>query len=98
MVNLFCAVQQLWLFTKSGFESFIETVSIIKSDPPYKDGNVRFISGAGKLTGITMNIEKRQHLPYYCSDKGFTGNIVNRALSSLHGESLDITLTVPLIV
>ena len=59
--------------------------------PSYKDRNFRFISGAGKLTGITMNIEIRQYLPYYCSDKGLKGNIVNRALSSLHGESLDIT-------
>ena len=30
------------------------------------------------------------------SSKGFKGTVVNRTLSSLHGGSLDIMLTVPL--
>ena len=33
----------------------------------------------------------------YWSDKGFRGTFVNSALSSLHGGSLEIKLTVPLI-
>ena len=40
--------------------------------------------------------KKRQYLPLYWSDKDFKGTFVNRALSSLHGESLKITLAVPL--
>ena len=31
------------------------------------------------------------------SDNGFKGTVANRALPSLHGRSLEITLTVPLM-
>ena len=34
--------------------------------------------------------------PHFWAGKGFKGSVVNRALSSLHGGSLEITLTVPL--
>ena len=47
-----------------------------------------------------LNLEKRRHLPHYCSDKDFKGTVVNRALTSYHGGiggSLEITLTVLLI-
>ena len=43
-----------------------------------------------------LNLEKRQYLPHYWSDKGFKGIVVNLALSSLAVGSLEITLTVPL--
>ena len=39
-----------------------------------------------------FNIEKRQYLPHYLSDKGFKGTVVNQALPSLHGGSVEITL------
>ena len=35
---------------------------------------------------------------HFCSDKGFKGTVVNRALLSLHEGSLEITLTVPLTI
>ena len=43
-----------------------------------------------------FNLEKRQYLPHYCSDNGFVSTIVDRTFLSLHGGSLNITLTVPL--
>ena len=57
-------------------------------------------STAGKHVGIKynlplLNLEKRQYLPFYRSDKGLTGTAVNWALSSLHKGSLEITLSVP---
>ena len=42
----------------------------------------------------TLNLEKLQCLPLYLSDKGFMGTVVNLALKSMHGGSLEITLTV----
>ena len=39
---------------------------------------------------------KKQHVLNYLPDKGLEGTAVNRTLSSLFGESLEITLTVPL--
>ena len=41
-----------------------------------------------------LNLEKRQNLPHYSSDKGFQGTIVNQAFSSLHRVPLRITLTI----
>ena len=39
-------------------------------------------------------LEKRQYLSQYFSDKGlFMGTVVNRALPSVHGGLLEITLT-----
>ena len=46
---------------------------------------------------ILLNLEKRQYLPHYWSDKGLKGTLVTRAVSTCHGGSLEITLTVPLI-
>ena len=43
-----------------------------------------------------LNPEKRQYLLYFWSDKWFKGFVVNRTLPSLHIESIEITLTVPL--
>ena len=45
----------------------------------------------------TFNLEKWKYLPHHWSDKDFKGNIVNRALQSLPGGSLEITLTVQLM-
>ena len=58
------------------------------------------ISTAGKHVEIKynlplLNLEKRQYLPFYRSDKGLTGTAVNWALSSLNKGSLEITLSVP---
>ena len=39
---------------------------------------------------------QRQFLPHFLSDLSFKGTVVNRALLSFHGGSLEITLTVPL--
>ena len=44
-----------------------------------------------KLT--LLNLEKRQYLPHYWSDKGFKCTVVDRTLLSLHGGSLEITPT-----
>ena len=38
-----------------------------------------------------------KNIYYNCSDNGFKCTFVNRALSSLHGGSFEIMLTVPLI-
>ena len=38
--------------------------------------------------------EKRQYLPYFWSENGFKGTVVNLALPSLHGGSLEITRTI----
>ena len=54
------------------------------------------ISTAGKHLGIIRNLENLQYLPHYRSDNSFKGTTGNRALSSFHGGSLEITLTVPL--
>ena len=59
------------------------------------------ISTAGKHIGILRkktlsNLKKRHYLQHYWSDKGFKSTFVNRVLPSLHGGSLEITLTVPL--
>ena len=39
--------------------------------------------------------KKNRVLNYIWSDKAFKVTVVNRAVPSLHGESLEITLTVP---
>ena len=43
-----------------------------------------------------INLEKRQYLPHYCSDRGFICTLVNLALPSWHQRSHEITVTVPL--
>ena len=43
-----------------------------------------------------INLEKRQYLLRYWSDKGFNGTVVNQVLSSVQGGSLEILRTVPL--
>jgi len=57
------------------------------------------ISSAGKHARIirnkTVKPGKRQCLPYYRSDKGFKGTVVNLALSSFHGGSLATSLITP---
>ena len=51
-----------------------------------------------KLTEInTFRFRKKLYLPHFWSYQGCKGTVVNRALPCLHGESLEITLTVPLI-
>ena len=47
-----------------------------------------------KLTEITIFLEKRSYLPRFLSDLGFKDTVINQELSSLHGGSLKITLTV----
>ena len=46
------------------------------------------------------NLKTKQKLAYisHRPDKAFKGTVVNRELSSLHGGSLEITITVPLIL
>ena len=44
-----------------------------------------------------LRLEKRQYLLYYWSDKIIKGTVVNRVLSSFHGDSLEIMLTVTLM-
>ena len=39
---------------------------------------------------------KQHYLPHYWLTEGLKGTVVNSAFTSLHGGSLDITLTVPL--
>ena len=47
-------------------------------------------------TAYEINSLQKQKY-YYLYRKSFKGTVVNRALSSLHGGSLEITFTVPLI-
>ena len=50
----------------------------------------------GIIRIITLsNPEKRQYLPHYWSDKGFNGTFERRALPSLHGGSVKITVYSP---
>ena len=37
-----------------------------------------------------LNLKKRHYLPYYWSDKGFNGSVVNQTLSFFHGGSLNL--------
>ena len=41
-------------------------------------------------------LKKHEYLVHTWSDKALKGTVVNRALAFLHGDSLEITLTVPL--
>ena len=54
------------------------------------------ISTAENHIGITRNkhldLKKRQYIQHYWTNKGFKGTVVNLALPSLHGGSLEITL------
>ena len=55
------------------------------------------LTWAWKHTGIIKkktlpNLEKRQYLPHYWSDKSFKGTVVNQALPFLHGGSLTVSL------
>ena len=43
-----------------------------------------------------INLEKRQYLLRYWSDKGYKGTVVNQAWPSVHGRSLEILRTVTL--
>ena len=101
------------------------TVSIISSDPSYKEGNARFTTVPFKalcfrrvqryvcvnylspalysasissvryiLTRNTAGFVKFIH-QYLCTRRTYKGTVVNQTLSSLHDESLKITLTVP---
>ena len=45
----------------------------------------------------SLKKQKHGYLFNTRSDKAFKGTVVNKALPSLHGGSLEITLTVPLI-
>ena len=45
-----------------------------------------------KKIRFIRNLEKRQYLPHYFTYKGFKGTVVNQALPSLHGGSVEITL------
>ena len=47
-----------------------------------------------KLT--LFEYRKQLYLPHFWSDQGFKGTVVNQALQSFNGGSLDTTLTVPL--
>ena len=44
----------------------------------------------------SLKKQKHGYLIHTWSDKAFNGTVVNRAMSSVHGESLGNTLTVPL--
>ena len=43
----------------------------------------------------SLKKQKKLYLIHSLSDKAFKGTVVNRALPSLHGGLLEITLTVP---
>ena len=47
------------------------------------------ISTAGKHLQLN-NLEERQYLPHYWSDTDFKSTVLNRAMQSLHGGSLEI--------
>ena len=49
-----------------------------------------------RTTPENKQIKKENMNIYILSDKAFKGTIVNQALPSLHGGSLEILLTVPL--
>ena len=89
---------------------FKGTVSVISSDTPCTHGNVRFTTVPLKpfadhledfhillyFRNAKVNFVENPHTNTYLTDEGFEGTVVNQALSSLHGESHEITLTVPL--
>ena len=58
-------------------------------------------SAQGKLVLFLLirnkHLEKRRYFPHFSSNKSFKGTVVNRTLPSLHGGSLQITFTVPLV-
>ena len=64
------------------------------SEHPGQYGNVRFTIYWNYLNGILLNLENDSFSPHYLADKRFKGTVVNRELPSLHGRSLEITLTV----
>ena len=45
---------------------------------------------------VGSDLEKRQNLPHYRSNICFKGTGVNRALSSLHGWTINIAFAIPL--
>jgi len=55
------------------------------------------ISTAGHIKEL-KHLGKRQYLPHYWSNQGFTGNVVNRVMTFINGGSLENTRTVPLNV
>ena len=78
------------------------TISVISSDPPCKYGNARMynvkctkVSLKPANENISLNKQKDGYLIHTWSVKAFKGTVVNQALPSLHGGSLEITLTVP---
>ena len=44
----------------------------------------------------SLKKQKNAYLIHTWSDEAFKGTVVNRTMSSLHGGSLEITLTVPI--
>ena len=52
--------------------------------------------GSLKALFTFLKIKKRHYPPHYRSDKGCKGTVANQTLPSLHGGSLEISLTVPL--
>ena len=93
---------------------FKGTVSVISGDPPCKDGKVRFTTVPFKplsdqyngryygrnACGKIIRFQNYEHfyLICNCSDKDIKSTVVNRALPSFHGGSLETTLTIPLIL
>ena len=85
---------------EEGVEEKIQFVWLISSDPPCKDDNTRFTITTASLKGLSDKLWTR----YPCfscwktNDGSFhifkvsRAGVVNRALQSLHGGSLEITL------
>ena len=88
------------------------TVGLILSDPPCKDDNARFTTVLLKLLKPLSDQKCGQYCRFFrfkvfnsdnCRhsisifDQTKLLRIVNQVLPSLHGDSLEITLTVPLI-
>ena len=73
------------MFIKSLVKNFfISNISTVKQNEDINEYNF-----------LTYN---KQHYPsHYISNKGIKGTVVNQTLALLHGVSLEIWLTVPLI-
>ena len=101
--HIFC--RELSFFVNTPFKG---SERVILSDPPCEDDNARFTTVPVKRPVPSLAIFYcRKNIfsdaytfqtiqIHYPLDKSFLGIFVNRALSSLHGGSLKIKLTVPL--
>jgi len=84
---------QAWI-NVNDFENYLFSIEVSLQN------DLRISPAEKHLLGIRMktlfHLDNCQYLPHYWSYNGFNGTVMNRALPSLQGGSLEITLTVSL--